>query len=124
VSQASAEAIADTSFPVDWARYRRRDLLFQVFDVVYVPESVLRDLPAVDWVAESVASDKIALFTETAKLEEETRHIMAMGRGRPLKRIDSPAALCLAAALKFGYVLCMQLLPQPWRGPAPTGARL
>jgi len=119
VSQASAEAIADTSFLVDWARYGRRDLIFQVFDVVYVPESVLRELkypPAVDWVAESMASDKMALFTETAELEEETRHIMAMGRGRPLKRIDFPEALCLAADLKFGYVWCTRLLPQPWRG--------
>jgi len=51
VFQASAEAIADTSFLVDWARYGKRDPIFQVFDVVYVPESVLRELkypPAVD----------------------------------------------------------------------------
>jgi len=93
VSQASAEAIADTSFLVDWARYGKRDLIFQVFDVVYLPESVLRDPPAVDWVAESMASDKMALFTETAELEGEARRIMAMGRGRPLKRIDFPEAL-------------------------------
>jgi len=108
VSQASAEAIADTSFLVDWARYGRRDLLFQIFDVVYVPESVLRELkypPAVDWVAESMASDKMALFTETAELEGEARRTMAMGRGRPLKRIDFPEALCLAAGLRFGYVV-------------------
>jgi len=108
VSQASAEAIADTSFLVDWARYGRRDLIFQFFDVVYVPESVLRELkypPAVDWVAESMASDKMALFTETAELEEEARRIMAMGRGRPLKRIDFPEALCLATGLRFGHVV-------------------
>jgi hypothetical protein len=93
---------------VDWARYSNRDLLFELFDVVHVPESVLREIklpPAVDWVAEGLASDKMALFTETPDLEEEARRIMAMSRSRPLKRVDFPEAVCLAAGLRFGYVV-------------------
>jgi len=108
VSRASREAIADTSFLVDWAKYSRRDVLLKLFEVVYVPESVLRELklpPAIDWVADCLASDAFALFTETPELEEEARRLMAMSRGKPLKRIDYPEAVCLAAGLKYGYVV-------------------
>ncbi|WP_258870219.1 DNA-binding protein [Pyrobaculum aerophilum] len=81
---------------------------FRVFDTVFIPESVLREIklpPAVDWVAESLASDKMALFTETSELEAEARRLMAMSRERPLKRIDFPEAVCLAAGLRYGYVV-------------------
>ena len=108
MSPALREAIADTSFLVDWARYSRRDILFRLFDVVHVPESVLRELrlpPAVDWVAEGLAADKMALFTETSDVEEIAREIMAESRQKPVKRVDYPEAVCLAAGLKFGYVV-------------------
>ena len=91
MSRASREAVADTSFPVDWNRYSRRDLLLELFEVVHVPESVLRELklpPAVDWVAERLASGAFALFTETPEIEGEARRLMALSRGRPLKRVD------------------------------------
>jgi hypothetical protein len=35
-------AIADTCFLIDWARYR--DILFKVFNVVFTPETVLREV--------------------------------------------------------------------------------
>jgi predicted nucleic acid-binding protein len=108
VSRASREAIADTSFIVDWAKYSRRDILLNLFEVIYVPESVLRELklpPAIDWVADCLASDAFALFTETPEVEEDARRLMAMSRGRPLKRIDYPEAACLAAGLRYGYVV-------------------
>ncbi|MEM1597395.1 MAG: DNA-binding protein [Pyrobaculum sp.] len=91
MSPASREAIADTSFLVDWARYSKRDLLFSVFEVVHVPESVLREIklpPAIDWVAQSLAAGKMALFTETQDVENKARELMALSRGKPLKRID------------------------------------
>jgi len=108
VSQALREAIADTSFIVDWARYGKRSVLTELFEVVHVPESVLRELklpPAVDWVAECLASGAFALFTETPEVEAEARRLMAASRGRPLRRIDYPEAVCLAAGLRFGYVV-------------------
>ncbi len=93
---------------MDWARYSNRNLLFRLFDVVHVPESVLREIklpPAVDWVAESLAAGNMALFTETPDVEEEARRIMAAGRNKPLKRVDFPEAVCLAAGVRFGYVV-------------------
>jgi len=108
VSRASREAEADTSFLVDWARYSGRNLLLELFEVVHVPESVLRELklpPAIDWVAERLASGAFALFTETPEIEGEARRLMALSRGRPLKRVDYPEAVCLAAGLRFGYTV-------------------
>ena len=108
MSRALREAIVDTSFVVDWARYSKRDVLLELFEVVHVPESVLRELklpPAVDWVADCLAGDRFALFTETPEIEGEARRLMAMSRGRPLKRIDYPEAICLAAGLRYGYTV-------------------
>ncbi|MEZ0249081.1 MAG: DNA-binding protein [Thermoproteus sp.] len=108
MSRASREAIADTSFLVDWARYSKRDLLFGVFEVVHIPESVLKEIklpPAIDWVAQSLAAGRMALFTETQDVENEARRLMALSRDRPLKRIDLPEAICLAAGVKYGYTV-------------------
>lgn len=104
----SLEAIADSSFLIDWSRYSRRDLLTWLFDVVHVPESVLREIqlpPAVDWVAERLADGSFALFTETPEIETKARELMALSRSRPLKAIDYPEAVCLAAGLRFGYTV-------------------
>jgi predicted nucleic acid-binding protein len=104
----SPEAISDSSFLIDWSRYSRRDLLTRLFDVVHVPESVLREVqlpPAVDWVAERLADGSFALFTETPDIETKARELMALSRSKPLKAIDYPEAVCLAAGLRFGYTV-------------------
>jgi hypothetical protein len=104
----SPEAVADSSFLIDWSRYSRRDLLTRLFDVVHVPESVLLEIqlpPAVDWVAERLADGSFALFTETPDVETKARELMALSRSRPLKAIDYPEAVCLAAGLRFGYTV-------------------
>ena len=52
----SVFAIADTCFLIDWAYWRHRDVLFKVFNVVFVPESVLREVKSeyiIEWIASS-----------------------------------------------------------------------
>jgi hypothetical protein len=81
--------------------------LTRLFDVVHVPESVLREIqlpPAVDWVAERLADGSFALFTETLDVETRSRELMALSRSRPLKAIDT-RRLCLAAGLSYGYTV-------------------
>jgi len=66
--------------------------LTRLFDVVHVPESVLREIqlpPAVDWVAERLADGTFALFTETPDIETKARELMAQSRSKPLKAIDA-----------------------------------
>ena len=104
----SREAIADSSFLIDWSRYSRREVLTRLFNVVHVPESVLREIqlpPAIDWVAEKLAEGSFTLFTETPDIEAKARELMALSRSKPLKAIDYPEAVCLAAGLRFGYVV-------------------
>jgi hypothetical protein len=104
----SREAIADSSFLIDWSRYSRRDVLTRLFDAVHVPESALREVhlpPAIDWVSEKLAEGSFVLFTETPEIEAKARELMAASRSRPLKAIDYPEAAFLAAALRFGYTV-------------------
>ena len=77
----SPEAIADASFIIDWARYSRRDLLFKVFDVVWIPEPVLGELRSersVMWVAEKLAAGVMALFPELPNYRDEALRLMEM----------------------------------------------
>ena len=90
--------------------------MFRLFNVVHVPESVLRELrlpPAVDWAAVGLAVDKMALFTETSDVEATARRILAESSQKPVKRIDYPEAVCLAAGVKFGYVVKRRGLLRP-----------
>jgi len=37
-------SVADTCFLIDWSRFSLRDILFELFDVVAVPEQVLAEV--------------------------------------------------------------------------------
>jgi hypothetical protein len=37
-------AIADTCFLIDWSYWRYRDVLFELFKTVFIPENVLREV--------------------------------------------------------------------------------
>jgi len=102
------EAIADTSFLIDWARYSRRDLLWRLFDVVHLPESVLAEIYSegtLAWIVDGLASRRMALFTETEDVVDLARRIVSLSRALPARGVDLPEAVCLAAGLKFGYVV-------------------
>jgi len=52
-------AIAYTCFLIDWAYWRYRDVLLKLFQVVFVPETVLREVKSehtVEWIASSLAT--------------------------------------------------------------------
>ncbi len=101
-------AIADTCFLIDWARYRGRDLLFKLY-IVYIPESVLREVKSettIAWIASKLASGDLALFTETESEVEEARSVMERSRKMPnMPAVDLPEAICIAAGRRRGYVV-------------------
>jgi len=102
-------AIADTCFLIDWARYRDRDLLFKIFNAVFVPESVLREIKSeatVSWVASKLAENRLALYTETEDELEEARRLIEMSRRNPrIPSIDLPEAVCLSIGRRRGYIV-------------------
>ena len=57
----STNAIADTSFLIDWAKYSKRDLLFKIFDTVWLPEAVLNEIKSentVMWVVKTCREEE------------------------------------------------------------------
>ncbi|PUA32278.1 MAG: hypothetical protein B7O98_06335 [Zestosphaera tikiterensis] len=102
-------AIADTCFIIDWARFRYRDLMFKLFNIVYVSESVLKEIKSertVEWVASALASGNMSIYTETSEELEEARKLTEESRKlRSLIPVDLPEALCLVIGRRRGYVV-------------------
>jgi len=102
-------AIADTCFLIDWASWRRRDVLFQLFRAVFVPESVLNEVRSegtLEWLVNALARGSLALFTETPGVLEQALQLVERSRLIPgLKRIDIPEAVCLVVGRLRGYVV-------------------
>ncbi|AFA39967.1 hypothetical protein Pogu_1940 [Pyrobaculum oguniense TE7] len=104
----STEAIADTSFLIDWARYSKRDLLFHVFQLVWIPEPVLAEVKSaatLEWLSRSLASGKMALFPELAEFREAALRLISFSRRYPVRGVDYPEAYCLSVAETRGYVV-------------------
>ena len=102
-------AIADTCFLIDWIRYRRREILFQIFDVVYVPEEVLREIASENTLKEIVyylSQGKLILYTPTRDVIEEAYRLMNFVNSlKWVRTIELPEAICLAIGYLYGYVV-------------------
>ncbi|MDT7889428.1 MAG: hypothetical protein RQ885_10705 [Desulfurococcales archaeon] len=93
---------------IDWARYSRRDLIFEIFHTIYIPETVLGEIRSestIYWITENMARDRIALFTETPEIREEAIRIMRESRRYPIKSIDYPEALCISIGKMLGIIV-------------------
>ncbi len=101
-------AIADTCFLIDWSRYRRRDSIFRLFKVIFVPENVLNEIESertISWISEGLRRDCLALYTP---LDEagEVRELVEKSRLYPqIPSIDVPEALCLVIGRRRGYTV-------------------
>ncbi|MGC8582950.1 MAG: hypothetical protein ACP5MH_04395 [Thermoproteus sp.] len=47
----------------------------------------------------------MALFTEAEDLLDLARRVVSLSRSLPARGVDLPEAVCLAAGLRFGYVV-------------------
>ncbi len=102
-------AVIDTCLLIDWVRYRRREILFQLFNIIFVPESVLNEIKSentIVWISEELAKGRLALFTETSDVISEARSLIERSRIIPhMISIDYPEAVCLAAGKLYGYTV-------------------
>ncbi len=102
-------AIADTCFLIDWAAWRKRDILFSIFKTVFVPESVLKEVKSegtIEWIANSLSQGFLMLFTETSDVLGMARDLIERSRLIPeMRGIDLPEAICLAAGKLRGYLV-------------------
>ncbi|MGC9104400.1 MAG: DNA-binding protein [Candidatus Methanodesulfokora sp.] len=101
-------AIADTCFLIDWASWRRRDVLFRLFKTVFVPELVLREVRSertIEWIASSLSSGSLSLFTETPDVIALARSLVEKSKFFPIRGVDLPEAICLAVGKMRGYTV-------------------
>ncbi|MGC9136844.1 DNA-binding protein [Caldivirga sp.] len=104
----STDAIADTSFIIDWVRYSGKDLLFRLFNIVWIPEPVLNEIRsegALSWITGKLAEGKFALFPELSNYRDEALRLMELSSRYPVRRLDYPEAYCIAVANDKGYVV-------------------
>ena len=102
-------AVADTCFLIDWARYRRRDILFRLFRVVFVPEQVLNEVKSentIAWIAHGLAQGVLALYTPSSDEVEEAHRLIEQSHLHPqMPPMDLPEALCLVVGRRRGYIV-------------------
>ena len=102
-------AIADTCFLIDWARYRRRDVLFKLFKTVFVSEAILREIVSentIAWISKSIAEDRLSLYTEDVSEIQEARDFVEESRRIPhIPSIDLPEALCIVIGRRRNYIV-------------------
>jgi len=93
---------------VDWARYSKRDLIFELFQAIYLPESVLNEIRSeatIYWIVDNMVRDRIYLFTETPEVREEAIRVMRESRRYPIKSLDYPEAVCLVVGKMLGVIV-------------------
>ncbi|MEM2543186.1 MAG: hypothetical protein QXR35_06965 [Candidatus Korarchaeum sp.] len=109
VKAARRFAVADTCFLIDWSAWRRRDILFELFITVFVPESVLMEVrkeSTLEWIADSLSRGSLTLLTETPDLVERARQLIERSKQVPgLRGVDLPESLCLVFGRRMGYVV-------------------
>ena len=104
----STEAVADTSFLIDWARYSKRDLLFQLFQLVWIPEPVIAEVKStttLEWLSQSLAKGRMALLPEFAEFREAALRLVSISRRYPVRGLDYPEAYCLSVAEARGLIV-------------------
>jgi hypothetical protein len=90
-----ASAIADTSFLIDWIRYSKSRLIFRLFEVIYIPESVLTEIRSersLTWIAEGLEEGGLAIFPELPDISREALNLVARSRRLPIRPVDYPEA--------------------------------
>ncbi|MGC8995029.1 hypothetical protein [Pyrobaculum sp.] len=103
------QAVADTCFLLDWVKFSRRDLLFDIFTTVWLPEPVLGEVRSEDtltWISERLAQRKLSLIPELPELRARALSLMTAVASRlSIPLVDYPEAYCLEAGRELGAVV-------------------
>lgn len=101
-------AIADTSFLIDWIRYSKSKLIFKLFNVIYIPENVLNEVKserALIWVSEGLEEGNLAIFPELPEISREALDLVVRSRRVPVRPVDYPEAFCLVVGRRLNFTV-------------------
>jgi len=79
-----------------------------VFHTIYLSESIFNEVKSestIYWIADNMARNRMALFTETPEIREDAIRIMRESRRYPIKSIDYPEAVCLSIGRMLGITV-------------------
>ncbi|BDB99119.1 hypothetical protein [Saccharolobus caldissimus] len=63
-------AIADTSFIIDWSRFSKKNLLYEIFNFIYLPEPEMKEIKSentIAWITEGLSMGKMEIFPELSE---------------------------------------------------------
>ena len=98
----------DTCFLIDWARYRRREMLERMFEYIYVTEDVLAEIysdTTLEYVSETLARGFLVIYPFRREAEPIVRRAVELSARDPrIPVLDPPEAFALAIACREGGV--------------------
>jgi hypothetical protein len=106
--------VADACFLIDWARFRRRELLASLFEAILIHEEVLAQLrspSAIDFASRLLARGALRLYPWSEAEEElfiKLRDEVALDPRIP--SLERPDLLCLVIAYRAGASLLTENL--------------
>jgi hypothetical protein len=102
-------AIVDSCFVIDWSKFELRDVLFEVFDVIYVTPDVLDELRsegALAWVGEELAKGRLSIYDPSEEERAKALEFVELTRATEhYPTADFPEALGIVIAKKFNMTL-------------------
>ena len=106
--------VADACFLIDWSRYRRRDLLEKLFNLILIHEETLLQLrspPAIEYTSSLLASGLLRLYPWSSDDEKQYNKLREEVSLDPrLPSLERPDLLCLVIAHRTGSILLSENL--------------
>ncbi|WP_338602112.1 DNA-binding protein [Sulfolobus tengchongensis] len=106
-----SNAVMDTSFLLDWVKYNKNSLIFHIFDLIYITESVLSEIrneKALLWISANLESNRIAILPELPDIIQKANYLVTESRRLPVRPLDFPESICLV----YGKVLNLVVLTE------------
>ena len=98
----------DTCFLIDWARYRRRNILNRIFEYIFITEDVLLEVVSertLEYVSKGLAEGFFVIYPFRREVEHLVRRAVELSARDPrVPALDPPEAYALAIAAREGAV--------------------
>ncbi|MEM4086421.1 MAG: DNA-binding protein [Saccharolobus sp.] len=101
-------AVMDTSFLLDWVRYSKNNLIFKIFSLIYLPESVINEIRSergLLWIAENLENNRLVILPELPNIIQEANYLVTESRRIPIRALDFPESICLVIAKMFDLIV-------------------
>jgi len=101
--------VIDACFIIDWSRYRHRDLIKGLFDILYIHEEILAQLRSeisISFTSRLLAEGKLRLYPWTQSDEDEFLLLRSEIIANPrIPSLERPDLLCLIIARRANAIL-------------------